>query len=328
MTPKTPTRTLPELIEGFLTHRLPTQQRVSAHTLTSYRDTLRLLLLFIEKDIGRSPSQQDLADWDAPHILKFLDYLEQQRACQSSTRNVRLAALRSFMRYASQQEPTALAITQRVLTIPMKRCDRRLLGFLTTQEVEAILAATDPLTHSGRRDHLLFNLLYHTGARVSEIVAIQRQDLTWNPLPQVQLHGKGRKQRAVPLPKPILPELKRHLLGLPESPTALLFCNRFGQGLTRSGVAKRLTKIVRLAAHACPSLKGGAISPHTFRHACAMHLLQAKVDITTIALFLGHESPSTTHRYIELDLQMKEQCLRLKTAEIIGQSQRWPTMSA
>jgi site-specific recombinase XerD len=213
------------------------------------------------------------------------------------------------MRYAAQQEPTALAFAHRVLAIPMKRFDRPLLTFLTPQEGEAILAATDPTTESGQRDHLLLNLLYHTGARVSEMLAVQRQDLSWSPLALIQLHGKGRKQRAIPLPKTLLPELKSHWAQLPDAPISLLFCNRFGQGLTRSGVEKRLRQTVQRAARQCPSLKERAISPHTFRHACAMHLLQAKVDITLIALFLGHESPCTTHHYIELDLQMKKQCL-------------------
>lgn len=176
--------------------------------------------------------------------------------------------------------------------------------------MQALLAATNSTTASGRRDHLLFNLLYHTGARVSEMLAIQRHDIQWTPMPLIQLHGKGRKERTVPLPKTLLAELKSHLAQLNAAPTTMVFCNHLGLGLTQSGVEKRLRLAIEQAARSCPSLKERAISPHTFRHTCAMHLLQSNVDITLIALFLGHESPSTTHHYIELDLQMKEQCLK------------------
>ena len=302
-------RSLPELIQAFFTQWLEEQRHVSPNTRASYRDTFRLLLGFLEQRTGRPPAQQGLTDWEAPALVAFLDHLEHQRHCQPCSRNIRLAALRSFMRYVAQQEPSALAWAQRILAIPLKRHDRRLLGFLTPAEVEAILAATDP-TPSGRRDHLLFHLLYHTGARISEALGLQRQDLLWQPRALVQLHGKGRKQRLMPLNPAVTAELKTHLASRPIEPTALVFCNRWGEALTRSGIEKRLARTVQKALRQCPSLKGRSISPHTFRHACAMHLLQADVDITLIALFLGHESPCTTHRYIELDMHLKEQCLK------------------
>lgn len=308
MTKPTPW-SLPELVQHFFIQRLEHQRNLSPHTVASYRDTFRLLLGFIERRAGRRPAQQRLTDWDAPALLAFLDYLEQQRHCQPCSRNLRLAALRTFMHYVAQQEPSALALAQRVLAIPMKRYDRPVLGFLTPTEVAAILAATAP-TPSGRRDHLLFHLLYHTGARISEALSLQRQDVLWQPRVAVQLHGKGRKQRTLPLNAPVAAELKAHLAERPSEPTAFIFCNRWGEALTRSGAEKRLAHTVQQAARQCPSLKGRAISPHTFRHACAMHLLQAGVEITLIALFLGHESPCTTHHYIELDLKLKEQCLK------------------
>lgn len=306
--PKSQPRSLPELIQTFFTQRLIHQRGLSPHTVASYRDTIRLLLTFVEQRTGRGPTQQQLSDWEAPTLLLFLDYLEQQRHCQPCSRNIRLAALRTFMRYVAQQEPSALALAQRALAIPMKRHDRQVLGFLTPPEVEAILAAT-ALTHSGCRDHCLFHLLYQTGARVSEALRLQRQDILWQPRVSIQLHGKGRKQRALPLNSVLAAELKAHLAQQPSEPTAWVFCNRRGQALTRSGVQKRLARTVQQAARQCPSLKGRSISPHTFRHACAMHLLQADVDTAVIALFLGHESPCTTHRYIELDMQLKNQCL-------------------
>jgi integrase/recombinase XerD len=301
---------LAELLQRFFCQRLQSQQGASGHTLASYRDTFRLLLKYIAQETGREPSQQRLLDWSASRLLQFLEYLEKERACGVRTRNSRLAAIRSFTRYVAQEEPAALAWAQRSLAIPMKRFDRPLLGHLSRSELEAVLAATISQTASGRRDHLLFGLLYNTGARVSEILALQRQHVRHYPCPLVDLQGKGRKQRSLPLWRSIAKELNEHLASLPPDPATWVFTNHLGQQLTRSGVEKRLRLAVRRALPACPSLRGRRISPHTFRHTAAMHLLQAKVDITSIALLLGHASPSTTHQYIELDLQMKEESLK------------------
>ncbi len=306
---KNPIKSFSDLLQSFFCQRLQTQQRVSSHTLASYRDTFRLGFEFIRQKTGRTASQQQLTDWDAPNVIAFLDHLERVRGCQPRTRNLRLAAVRAFMSYVGSQEPTALALSSRVLAVPLKRFNRPLLGFLSKSELDAILAAVPTNTPSGRRDRLLLGLLYHTGARVSEILALQRQDIQWGPLTTIQIKGKGRKQRAVPLLKPVATDLKRYLADLPGETFAPLFTNCFGQNLTRSGVEKRLRLVVELAAEKCGSLKGRSISPHTFRHSTAMHLLQAGVDVCVIALMLGHESPSTTHQYIELDLRMKERCL-------------------
>jgi integrase/recombinase XerD len=303
-------KTLQELVQTFFCQRLQIQQRVSVHTVASYRDTFRLAFEFIQKRTGRAANQQTLTDWEAPTILAFLDHLEKERGCEPRTRNARLAALRAFMRYVGQQEPTALALSSRVLAIPMKRFDRPLVGFLTKPELDAILNAHDPGTSSGRRDRLFFNLLYHTGARVSEMLAIQRRDIEWGSIATVQLKGKGRKQRPVPLLKPIAADLKRYIQELPVEPTTPLFTNRFGQQLSRSGAEMRLRLAMKTAVKQCPSLRGKKVSPHTFRHTTAMHLLEAGIDITVIALMLGHESPTTTHHYVELNMQMKERCLQ------------------
>ena len=306
---KAPPDRLPELMQKFFVERLQSQQAASVHTLASYRDTFRLLLAFIEQKTQRAASQQRLQDWSSAHVLQFLNALEKQRRCGARTRNNRLAAIRAFMRYVAQEEPSALALSQRVLAIPMKRFDRRLVGYLSRDEIQAILAATDSATPSGRRDHLLLSLLYNTGARVSEILALQRQHVRQQPATVIEIIGKGRKQRSLPLWKIVAAELQRYLTTLPAEASTLIFTNRFGQRLTRSGVEKRLRQAVHRALPRCPSLKGQRISPHIFRHSTAMHLLQAHVDITVIALLLGHETPATTHHYIELDLQMKERCL-------------------
>jgi integrase/recombinase XerD len=307
---KPPSPLLAPLVVNFFCQRLQAQQQVSSHTLGSYRDTLRLLLGFVQEHTGRAPSQQMLSDWDAPRILLFLDYLEKERHCQARTRNTRLAALRAFMRYVAQQAPEALVVANRVLAIPMKRFDRLLVAPLSVPEVQAILQAADPTTQSGQRDQLLLSLLYHTGARISEALQVRHQDIQWGPPSTISFHGKGRKQRTIPLLKPIAQQLKRALSASPRPADALVFQNRFGQPLSRWGIEKRLRQVVQRAVQHCPTLKGRTISPHTFRHTTAMRLLQAGVDITAIALLLGHESPTTTHHYIELDLQMKERCLR------------------
>lgn len=306
---KPPRPLLGPLLECFLCQRLQAQQQVSPHTLSSYRDTLRLLLRFVEQRTGRAPSQQTLSDWDSPNVLLFLDHLEKDRHCQPRTRNARLAALRAFMRYVAQQAPEGLAVTNRVLAIPMKRFERRLVEPLSAPEVEAILQATNPATESGRRDRLLFNLLYHTGARISEALQVRQQDIQWGPPTTVCFHGKGRKERVIPLLSRIAQPLKGALAASPRPPAALVFPNRFGEPLSRWAIARRLRQAAHRAAQHCPTLKGRAVSPHAFRHTTAMRLLQAGVDITVIALLLGHESPVTTHHYIELDLQMKRRCL-------------------
>lgn len=299
-------------VQNFFCQRLQAQQQVSPHTLASYRDTFRLLLNFVEHQTGRAPARQTLWDWNGPNILSFLDYLERERDCQPRTRNARLAALRAFMRYVAGQLPDALALTSQVLAIPLKRFNRRLVQPLSIAEVEAILAATDSASAGGRRDRLLFSLLYHTGARVSEALQLRHRDLQWGPPSLICFHGKGRRERTVPLLQPLAGELKRALAQTqsPKAPDALLFANRLDQPLTRSGVEKRLNQTVARAALQCPTLKTRTVSPHVFRHTTAMRLLQADVDIMVIALLLGHASPTTTHHYIELDLQMKERCLR------------------
>jgi site-specific recombinase XerD len=312
--PKVSENKLPRLIQEFFCQRLQAQQQASPRTVNAYRDTFRLLLAFVETQTARAPDQQRLEDWDAPRILKFLDYLENERHNEVRSRNARLAALRSFMRFVAQQEPSALAMTSAVLAIPMKRFDRPLLGFLSRPETEVILDTPLLSTWSGRRDRVLFALFYNTGARVSELLAINRQDIQIDRQCVVRLHGKGRKERSIPLWKSTSTLLKSWLAELPADPTTPVFCNRFGQRLSRSGVEKRLRNAVRQAAARCPSLNGRAISPHTFRHTTAMHQLQAEVDITVIALWLGHESPATTHQYIELDLSLKERALQKFTA--------------
>lgn len=304
-----PPPTFPSLLQDFFCQRLIAQRQASPRTVASYRDTFRLLLSYATARSKKTASALTLADLDAPLILDFLDHLEQERHNSVRTRNVRLAALRSFLHYAALQDPTMLSVIHQALAIPTKLFDRPLLGFLSREEMEAILAAPDRSTWSGHRDHVLLRTMYNTGARVSEIIAVRVGDLTLDPSASVHLHGKGRKERAVPLWKTTAKCLKEWRPRIEGSAGAPLFPNRHQGLLTRSGVEDRLRAAVKSAAAQHPSLATRRISPHTLRHTTAMHLLQAGVDLSVIALWLGHESIETTHQYIEADLQMKERAL-------------------
>jgi integrase/recombinase XerD len=297
------------LVQNFFYQRLSQQQNVSPHTIAAYRDTFRLLLRFLRKRKRKDPSQLDLKDLDAPIVLAFLNDLEQHRGNTVRTRNARLAALHSFMKYAGSCDPSVLPIVKRVLAIPIKRFNRPLLNYLTREEITAIVESPDPNTWSGRRDRALLTLLYNTGIRVSEAIGITRGDAQLDRRHSVQVFGKGRKERQIPLWKTTVVQLANWLKEIDSDPKTPLFPNRFGKPLSRSGVEDRLEQAVLAAVKCCPSLRDRDVSPHTLRHTTAMHLLQAGVDITLIALWLGHENPKTTHHYIEADLEMKQRVL-------------------
>lgn len=299
----------PTLLQAFFTERLVTQRAASPQTVASYRDAFRLLLAFAEDRLQRTPAAIEMKHLDAPLVLAFLDHLEEERGNGARSRNARLTAIKSFMKFVSHRDPSSLPIAQRVLAIPAKRFDRPMVGFLSRGEMDAILEAADGPTWSNQRDRILFATLYNTGARVSEIIGVRRRDLTFGRCSSVRLHGKGRKDRSVPLWRTTAKALDRWLVKLPQQPDQPVFPNRSGQALSRSGVEDRLEVAVRAAAETCTSLRGKAVSPHILRHTTAMHLLQSGVDVTVIALWLGHESPGTTHLYIEADLDMKERAL-------------------
>jgi site-specific recombinase XerD len=300
----------PVLLQNFFSKRLIAQRQASPRTVASYRDTFRLFLRYAQDRKKKPASTLTLADLDAPLILGFLDHLERERHNTARTRNARLSALRSFLHYTALYDPATLPVIQRSLAIPTKRFDRPLVGFLSREEMEAILAAPERSTWSGHRDHVLFATMYNTGARVSEIVTLKVGDAILDQTASVRLHGKGRKERAVPLWKSTAKRLKEWLPRLEGRTDTLLFPNAYGQPLTRSGVENRLRAAVAAAAIRCPSLRKRQISPHVLRHTTAMHLLQSGVDLSVIALWLGHENQQTTHLYIEADLAMKERALK------------------
>jgi site-specific recombinase XerD len=303
----------PQLVQDFFLRRLVAQRGASARTVESYRDAFELLFGFAEQRMGKSPSALELADLNAPLVLDFLDHLETERGNSVRTRNARLAAIHSFMRYAAVRDPASLPIIQQVLAIPAKRFDRPILGYLTREQVAAILAAPDRATWSGQRDRVLLATAYNTGARVSELTGLQVRDVLLDRQTAVHLHGKGRKQRVIPLWKNTAGELRGWLKRINSAPNAPVFPNRAGAPLTRSGVRDRLDRAVAAAEPCCPSLHGQHITPHTLRHSTAMHLLQSGTDLALIALWLGHSSPAVTHQYLEADLAAKEAVLRRLT---------------
>jgi integrase/recombinase XerD len=298
------------LLQNFFCQHLVQQKNVSPKTVTAYRDAFTLFLRHMEQTRHKSPVQLDLPDFTAETVLGFLNYLEKERQNTVRSRNLRLAALRSFAHFVLAFHGTDCAPQiQRILAIPMKRFARPLVGFLSPEEVQALLDAPDSTTLAGLRDRLLFQLLYNTGARVSEIIRLRVEDLSAPQFQAVQLRGKGRKNRRVPLWKTTRRLVRQWIANNSLKPEQPLLTNRFGQFLSRSGVAFRLGQAVTRAARNCPSLRGRAVTPHLFRHSTAMCMLQAGVAPEVIALWLGHESPTTTHLYVEADISMKEKAL-------------------
>jgi integrase/recombinase XerD len=256
----------PQLVQDYFVRRLVAQRGASARTVESYRDAFELLLGFAEQRTGRPPSALSLADLDAPLVLDFLDHLETGRGNTARTRNARLAAIHSFMRYAAVRDPASLPVTARVLAIPAKRFDRPVLGYLTREQVTAILAAPDQRTWSGRRDAALLAAGYNTGARVSELAALRVRDVLLDRQTAVHLHGKGRKQRVLPLWNTTAAQLRDWLGQISSGPETPVFPNRAGKPLTRSGIRDRLDRAVTIAGQDCPSLRGQHVTPHTLRH--------------------------------------------------------------
>jgi integrase/recombinase XerD len=313
------------LLQEFFLERLINQRNASPQTVAAYRDGFRLLLQFALRHLGKAPECLALTDLDAPVVLAFLNHLENERHNTIRSRNARFAAIRSFLHFAALKEPMALPVIQRVLAIPMKRFDKPLLGFLSHTEMQAILDAPDARTWCGQRDRIMFATLYNTGARVSEITGLCVTDVALAGSASVHLHGKGRKDRSVPIWRTTGSQIRHWLSRIDSRPDRPLFPSISGTRLTRPAVTARLHLAVQQAAARCPSLTKRGISPHTIRHATAMRMLQAGVDITLIALWLGHENPATTHMYVEADLAMKERALKAVQPPHLKQTRYRPT---
>jgi site-specific recombinase XerD len=300
-------------LQTFFTDRLTQQRQASPRTIAAYRDTLRLLLAFVHEQSGKSPSNLDWDDLDATVITGFLNHLEVDRHNSTRTRNVRLTAIRSLFSYAALRHPEHALVIQRVLAIPPKRFDKRTVMFLTPAEIDALIAAPDESRWEGRRDRTLLLLTVQTGLRVSEVTSLNCNDVTLGTSPSVRCEGKGRKQRAVPLSTPAAALLRSWLRERDGRPTDPLFPTRTGRRLSRDAVALRVSTHASTAARSCPSLAAKKVHPHVLRHSCAMGLLQAGVDTSVIALWLGHAGVRSTDAYIPADISIKEKALALTT---------------
>jgi site-specific recombinase XerD len=303
------TATLAPLLERFFLQRLMQQRQVSPHTIASYRDTFCRLLKFVQQRLHKVPSQLRFEEITAPLVGKFLDYLEKHDGISVRTRNLRLTAIHSFFRYAAFELPEHSAQIQRVLAIPSKRFTRTLVPFLTRAEVNALLAAPDRRTWSGRRDHAFILTAAQTGFRLSEMTGLKREDLVLGVGAHLRVIGKGRRERCTPLAKVTRAVLKSWLREPQRGNGNILFPNTRGGRLTVHGVQYILNKHRRTACKVCPSLKQNRVTVHRLRHGMAMDLVQEGVERSTIALWLGHQHEQTTQIYLDATLAMKEKAL-------------------
>jgi integrase/recombinase XerD len=297
------------LLEAFFSDRLQRQRNASPNTIAAYRDTFRLLLTFAQQRLRKPPSALPIADLDATLVVAFLQHLEKQRRNSIRTRNARLAAIHSFFRFVALQEPAYSATCQRVLAIPTKKTERKLVTSLTRAEQEALLAAPERTTWLGRRDHAIIMLLLQTGLRVSELRELRCEDVVLTTGAHVRCRGKGRKERCTPLTRETVAVMKAWLAerdGLPVEPA---FPSRRNAVLSRDAVERLVTKYAEIAGAACSSLQTKNVTPHVLRHTTAVSLLHAGNDRAIIALWLGHESIETTQMYLDADLSMKERAL-------------------
>lgn len=300
--------TLGFLIENFFTEYLVQQRKVSHHTISSYRDTFRLLLQFATKSKNKKLNEITLEDLDVDTILSFLNDLESNRSSSARSRNQRLGAVKSFFKHANIKLPDKSNLIHRVLSLSNKRTDDRIIDFLILEEQAALLAVPDRSTWLGRRDHMLMLFAIETGLRVSELLNVKPEDLSLDRHPNVYCMGKGRKERRTPIGKTTLSAL-REWLKEPKT-QVVIFANRNGHPMTPDTVQCLLKKYQQLAAKACPSIMKKRLSPHVLRHTTAMNLLQADVDPAVIALWLGHSSMDTTMKvYIKANLALKEKAL-------------------
>ena len=304
------TTTLPTLVQQFFTDRLSGQMEASPNTIASYRDTFRLLLQFAgERVHTTTPTKLKIEDLDVTLVEEFLVYVETRRRNSARSRNARLAAIRSFFRFVATQEPAYMLHCQRILALPSKRHVRRTVEFLDRAEMNALLAAPDRSTWTGRRDYALLVVVLQTGLRASEIVNLRRGDIVTGAGAHVRCEGKGRKQRCTPLRQDTLKVLNvwlRERKGRIDDP---LFPTVRGAKLSRDALERLVHKHALSASKSCPSLMEKRVSPHVLRHSTAMELLHHGVDQSVIALWLGHESVETTQVYIHADLRLKEKAL-------------------
>jgi site-specific recombinase XerD len=318
-----PVDQFPRLLHVFF-YEWMVQRNASVHTVRSYRDTWRLFLKFVAERRKRTVAQLLLTDLTACQVSAFLHYTEQERGDTIGTRNCRLAALRSFFGFVAGREPTAIEQCTEVLQIPTKRAPIRAPSYLEPDEVKAILAQPDRSTIEGQRDHVLLSFLYNTGARIQEALNVCPRAIRFDSPACVRLYGKGRKERICPLWPETVSLLRSLLKRQPRADDEPLFANRYGAPLGPSGVRFKLADYVEAGANVAPSLRSKHVTPHSFRHATAVHLVAAGVDITVIRSWLGHVSLDTTNHYAQANLDTKRKALeQLENSSRPGKPPSW-----
>lgn len=312
------------LLQRFFTDRLLEQRDASSHTVAGYRDTFRLLIRFATERLGRAPSQLRLEELDAGFLGKFLEHLERDRHNSARTRNNRRSSLRAFFQYVALNEPELALHCQRILAIPAKRYERHPVEFLTEEQTAALVAAPDGATWIGRRDQAILLVAVQTGLRNSEITSLRRQDVEFGTGAHVRCLGKGRKTRCTPLRPDVAAVLKQWMSEHDGRPTDPVFPSSRTGPLSADALQRLVTRHTATACRACPSLTGKTVTPHTLRHTAAMNLLQCGIDLSVIALWLGHESTETTQIYIHADMRLKEQALAHATSSGVVPSRYRP----
>ena len=314
----------PQLLHAFFHDWLVRQRNVSHHTVLSYRDSWRLFLRFVAAGKATSVARLGLSDLSEVQVLAFLDDIEQVRKSSIGTRNCRLAALHSFFSFVADREPLAAAQCAAVLRIPNKKMSKAEVSGLDEDEITAILAQPNRSKAEGQRDHVLLAVLYNTGARIQEALDLSPQSVRWESPFQVRLLGKGRKERHCPLWPETVALLRALLKRTPRGEGEAIFVNRYGDPLKASGVRFKLKKYVATAAQKVPSLAGKRVSPHKFRHATAVSLVAAGVDVTVIRDWLGHESLDTTNIYARASMETKRKALeKVDPSARPGKPPRW-----
>lgn len=309
---KSETPSIQTLLQNFFLQRLMQQRKVSTETTHSYRDTFRIYLQYMQHVNHKSPSEVEIVHFDLSYLQRFCEYLEKVRCNKPVTINNRIAAIKSFMHYVSEMEPEYSAITKRALMLPAQKYEQPTMDFLTKAEFDSLITVCDTNTFIGARDKLMLMILYNSGIRVSELLAIKLADIQKTDSinhANLKIYGKGRKQREIPLWKNTVKYINKYIKDYPASEDEYLFINKNGDRLTRSGVRTRINTLVAKASDYSPSLLEKDITPHTFRHSVAMNLLVSGVDISTIAIWLGHSSIETTHKYMVADIESKRKAM-------------------
>lgn len=301
------------LIQNYFLERLIQQRGVTPRTIETYRDTFRIYITYLQEKNNTPVDKITINDFEQNKVLNFLEYLENDRYNKPVTLNNRLSVIHSFMKYVAEQAPEYSDIAKRTIMIPLKKHEIKTFDYISKEEFQALLNQCDENTFLGMRDKVMLMILYNTGVRVSELITISRKSLKGRDNQKdsyyLRIMGKGRKERTVPLWKSTSEIIDRYISVWDIKDTTSLFKNKNNGVLTRSGVRFRIEKLVLMASKECPSLIEKNISIHTFRHSVAMNLLQAGIDISTIAIWLGHNSIETTHKYMVADLEIKRKAM-------------------